>query len=64
MSDAKQLMELEGENSILKRLLAEMHLDIHALRGVLGSKRWPHSPSARQLNNSIVPSVPSCEAIP
>ena len=37
--DAKRLKELEGENSKLKRLLAEAHLDIRALKGVLGSKR-------------------------
>ena len=39
VSDAKRLKELEGENGKLKRLLAEAHLDIHALKGVLGSKR-------------------------
>jgi putative transposase len=39
VSDAKRLKELEGENSKLKRLLAEAHLDIHALKGVLSSKR-------------------------
>ena len=41
VSYAKQLTELECENSILKRMLAGAHLDIHALREVLGSKRWP-----------------------
>ena len=39
VSDAKRLKELEGENGKLKRLLAEAHLDIHALKGVLGSTR-------------------------
>ena len=39
VSDAKRLKALEGENSKLKRLLAEAHLDIHALKDVLGSKR-------------------------
>ncbi len=39
VSDAKRLKELEGENSKLKMLLAEAHLDIHALKGVLGPKR-------------------------
>ena len=29
--DAKRLRELEGGNAKLKRLLAEAHLDIHAL---------------------------------
>ena len=37
--DAKRLRELEGENAKLKRLLAEAHLDIHALKGVFGVKR-------------------------
>ncbi len=39
VSDAKRLRELEGENAKLKKLLAEAHLDIHALKSVLGSKR-------------------------
>ena len=39
VSDAKRLKELEGENAKLKKLLAEAHLDIHALKSVLGSKR-------------------------
>jgi putative transposase len=38
-SDAKRLKELEGENAKLKKLLAEAHLDIHALKGVFGVKR-------------------------
>lgn len=38
-SDLKRLKELEGENSKLKRLLAEAHLDIHALKSVFGVKR-------------------------
>jgi putative transposase len=37
--DARRLRELEGENSKLKRLLAEAHLDMHALKSVLGVKR-------------------------
>jgi putative transposase len=37
--DAKRLRELEGENAKLKRLLAEAHLDMHALKSVLGVKR-------------------------
>jgi len=36
--EARRLRELESENSKLKRLLAEAHLDIHALKTVLGSK--------------------------
>jgi len=37
-TDAKRLRELEGENAKLKRLLAEAHLDIHALKDVFGVK--------------------------
>ena len=39
VSDARRLRELEGENAKLKKLLAEAHLDIHALKGVFGVKR-------------------------
>ena len=38
-SDAKRLKDLESENSKLKKLLAEAHLDIDALKGVFGVKR-------------------------
>ena len=38
-SDAKRLRELEAENSKLKKLLAEAHLDISALKGAFGLKR-------------------------
>ena len=38
-TDAKRLRELESENGKLKRLLAEAHLDMHALKSVLGVKR-------------------------
>ena len=34
--DAKRLRELEAENAKLKKLLAEAHLDMHALKSVLG----------------------------
>ena len=37
--DAKRLKELEAENAKLKKLLAEAHLDMHALKSVLGVKR-------------------------
>lgn len=37
-TDAKRLRELESENAKLKRLLAESHLDIHALKDVFGVK--------------------------
>ena len=38
-STTKRLRELELENGKLKRLLAEAHLDIHALKSVFGAKR-------------------------
>ena len=37
--DARRLRELEGENAKLKRLLAEAHLDMHALKTVFGVKK-------------------------
>ena len=39
VSDAKRLRELEGENSQLKRLLAEAMLDNAALQELVG-KKW------------------------
>ena len=39
VSDAKRLKELESENGKLKKLLAEAHLDIYALKSVFGLKR-------------------------
>ena len=39
VSDAKRLKDLEAENAKLKKLLAEAHLDIHALKSVFGVKR-------------------------
>ena len=39
VSDAKRLKDLESENAKLKKLLAEAHLDIHALKSVFGVKR-------------------------
>lgn len=38
-SDAKRLKDLESENAKLKKLLAEAHLNIHALKSVFGTKR-------------------------
>ena len=38
-SEAKRIRELELENGMLKRLLADAHLDIHALKGVFGTMR-------------------------
>lgn len=37
--DAKRLRELEAEHNKLKKLLAEAHLDIHALNTAFGVKR-------------------------
>jgi putative transposase len=37
-SDASKLRGLESENAKLKKLLAEAHLDIHALKSVFGVK--------------------------
>ena len=37
-----RLRDLEGENAKLKKLLAEAHLHIHALKNVFGVKRQPH----------------------
>ena len=37
--DAKRLKDLESENRRLKRLLAEVHLDIEALKVGFGVKR-------------------------
>ena len=39
VSEAKRLKALEGENAKLKRLLADAHLDIAALKDLL-SKKW------------------------
>jgi putative transposase len=39
LSEAQRLRELESENAKLKRLLAEAHLDMQALKSVLGVKR-------------------------
>lgn len=38
-SDARRLRELEAENARLKQLLADAHLEMHALKSVLGVKR-------------------------
>ena len=39
VSEAQRLRELESEDAKLKKLLAEAHLDIHALKSVFGVKR-------------------------
>ncbi len=61
VSEAQRLRELESENAKLKRLLAEAHLDMHALKSVLGVKRQPHRPGARRSGswsaNTICPNA-------
>ena len=39
--DSKRLREIESETARLKKLLAEAHMDIHALTGVFGVKPGP-----------------------
>ncbi len=39
VSEAKRLRALEAENAKLKRLLADAHLDMAALKDLL-SKKW------------------------
>jgi len=39
VSEARRLRELGGENGKLKKLLAEAHLDIEALKTAFGVKR-------------------------
>ena len=47
VSDAKRLKELETENTRLKKLLAESHLEIEVTREVLRQKWYPHRLDAR-----------------
>ena len=39
VADAARLRNLEAENNRLKKLLAEAHLDIEALKSVVGDER-------------------------
>jgi hypothetical protein len=39
ISEAKRLRELEAENGKLKKLLAEAHLEVEALKVAFGVKR-------------------------
>ena len=39
VSEAKRLRQLEAENAKLKKLLAEAHLDVEALKVAFGVKR-------------------------
>ena len=59
-SEAKPLRELELENGKLKRLLAEAHLDIHALKSVFGIKLViiliePGSPTQNVVDDAVTP---------
>src|SRR4051812_10073617 len=45
-SDAKRLRELEADNAKLKHLLAEAHLDMHALRTCWGQSANPAGQAA------------------
>ncbi|MBK7507873.1 MAG: IS3 family transposase [Comamonadaceae bacterium] len=49
VSQAQRLRELESENAKLKRLLAAAHLDMHALKSVLGA-----NPMTQDLTGKIV----------
>lgn len=57
ISDAKRLKELEGENAKLKKLLAEAHLDMHALKSVFEVKRQPHRSDVKPLGRSSSGSI-------
>ena len=57
VSDAKRLRELEGENAKLKKLLAEAHLDMHALKSVFGVKRYPRKPGVKRSGRSSSGSI-------
>ena len=48
-TEAKRLRELELENGKLKRLLAEVHLDVHALK-----KHFWHNALAPQVKRAAV----------
>ncbi|EPE96920.1 transposase IS3/IS911 family protein [Rhizobium grahamii CCGE 502] len=47
VSEAKRLKALEGENTRLKKLLAEQMLDAAALRELLAKKWWGLPPSVK-----------------
>ena len=48
VSEAKRLRELEAENAKLKKLLAEAHLDVEALKVAFGVKREAHRGNGRR----------------
>ncbi len=47
--EAQRMFEVESWNGMLKGLLAEAHLDMHALKNVLAIKRWPRRQCVRRL---------------
>ena len=68
--DARRLRELESENAKLKRLLAEAHLDMHALKSVFNVKNSPAGQACgdradgQRLPSFRAPCLPACGAIP
>ena len=54
VSEAKRLRELQVENAKLKKLLAEAHVDVEALKVAFGVKRSPR-PRSRSLNFCTLP---------
>ena len=46
-TDAAKLRDLQAENAKLKRLLAEAHLDIHALNSAMSAWRSPWTTAYR-----------------
>ena len=64
-SDAKRLRELEAENAKLKKLLAEAHLDMHALKSwasIDAPCTASSTPKARASARCSRPSVASSRA--
>jgi putative transposase len=68
--DAKRLKELEQENNRLKRLLAEAHLDIEALKVGFGVNASPATQArgnpahVRTDFDQRAPGLPPCGAVP
>ena len=62
-SNAKRLREPELESGKLKRLLAEAHLDIHALKSVFGTKLVIQA-LAPQVKREALSSIVNCHQLP
>ena len=54
VSEAQRLRELESENAKLKRLLAEAHLDMHALKSVLGESGRPGAEIENSFHREVI----------